>query len=308
MAQITLSPEELNSALDRFLWNPMAPEFAGPPIATRLPPVDWAAENIQPSSPLFIDRLDRLLFSVLTRTANITLQVDAVLLTPSGETIPVQETILTTGASTLQNVLILTGAGFLLSLSVSAQTSGVQRGECYVQVGLLRTLIAEPRVNRPLLSDYVYFGRGLGWPVAQVPGWSVERGRLRVSTVANPAAGANWTFTVPDSIYLRVVGGSATLTSDATGINRFVMLQMDDGTNVVYRNGTEFAQPASTATLYTWSLLGTNQSGPNAQFQAIALPQMFLQGTGRLLGLATNIQAGDQWSAIRVYTDEYIEI
>lgn len=124
--------------------------------------------------------------------------------------------------------------------------------------------------------------------------------------VANPAAGAGFTYTVGGNYWERLAAISFTLVTDANGATRQVLLAMKDGT------GTNIASTAAGGTqitaltrLYSFvpnqgtapALIGTTFLAP--------LPVLFLQPGFSVVVSITNVQVGDQVSAIRIYREAF---
>jgi hypothetical protein len=117
-------------------------------------------------------------------------------------------------------------------------------------------------------------------------------------TVPNPAAGADWSLTVPASEVWSLVTITATLTTSAAVANRAPSLVVSDG-NVRYaRMPAIQTQAASLVGITTWGPYG--QSGLTGLIARGILPVAAL-GPGETIGTLTDlIDVGDQWSAIFV--------
>jgi hypothetical protein len=114
--------------------------------------------------------------------------------------------------------------------------------------------------------------------------------------VPNPAAGADWSVTVPASEVWSLVTITATLTTSAAVANRLPSLVVTDG-NVRYaRMSAVNTQAASLTSIATWGPYG--QSGQTGTVVRGILPVAAL-GPGETIGSLTDlIDVADQWSAI----------
>lgn len=135
--------------------------------------------------------------------------------------------------------------------------------------------------------------------------YSGERGWRRTRypySQAAPAAGVDWTITVPAGRLWRVIGVLATLTTAAAVATRVVRLQATDGNATYLDLAPAATQVISLVRVYQWAqglqplAIGGNITG--------ALPDVVLQ-PGSILRVTTDaINAADQWSAPVVYVEE----
>lgn len=124
-----------------------------------------------------------------------------------------------------------------------------------------------------------------------------RRSRI-VQGVASPAAGADWSQTVPASHLWQLLTVTATLTTSAVAGNRQARLALGDGTNPFAVLTAPAVQAASLAHVYTWAVGMTPLALGLQQLQA--LPPIAL-GNGWTISVSTlALDAGDQWSAIRL--------
>lgn len=124
-----------------------------------------------------------------------------------------------------------------------------------------------------------------------------RRSRI-VQGVAAPAAGADWSQTIPAGHLWRPFSVTAQLLTSAAVANRQAVLVLGDGTNTFAFLSAPAVQAASTTVVYTWAdistvlALGARQLAPLSD---IDLPP------GWTIGVATALlDVADQWSAIRL--------
>lgn len=131
-----------------------------------------------------------------------------------------------------------------------------------------------------------------------VSGESTWRRSRIVSLVANPAAGADWSQSVPAGHLWQLLGVTATLTTSAAVANRAVALVLGDGTNPFLTIPAPAVQAASLAGVYSWAgegggyAVGVRQLAP---LPGLTLPPAWTLGSSTLL-----VDVGDQWSAVRL--------
>lgn len=122
---------------------------------------------------------------------------------------------------------------------------------------------------------------------------------LDVSNAA-PAAGADWTYTVPVGQSLSVETLQFSLTTSAAVANRQVQVVIDDGTNELWRWVAPAVQAASTTVEYVGAQSSVESSGVRAGVQSFELPNIVLLPGYRVRTITTNIQAADQYTAQRL--------
>lgn len=126
---------------------------------------------------------------------------------------------------------------------------------------------------------------------------SWRRSRI-VSGVATPAAGADWSTSVPAGHLWQLLGVTATLVTSAAVANRAVALVLGDGSNPFLTIPAPAVQAASLTGVYSWAgegggyALGVRQLGP---LPPLVLPPSWTVAVSTLL-----VDATDQWSAVRL--------
>jgi hypothetical protein len=128
-----------------------------------------------------------------------------------------------------------------------------------------------------------------GFVSGQTP-W--RRSRL-VEVRPDPAAGADWTFTVPAGKVWEVISAFAVLVTDATVANRAARLVVGDGVATFLSIAPAGVQAASLTYRYAWVAVGVAYQTANGQ--VAALPRLVLE-PGWTLGTSTEgLVAGDNW-------------
>lgn len=120
------------------------------------------------------------------------------------------------------------------------------------------------------------------------------------NTVANPAAGADFSFTLTGGAILESV--TATLTTAVAVANRSPALKIVNNVATVVVRGiqTPAVQAASLTVDYTW-MVGAGAAIVGANQVVLPLPSLFVTaGTWTFSSLTNLIQAADQWSNIAV--------
>lgn len=128
----------------------------------------------------------------------------------------------------------------------------------------------------------------------------------RPVTIANPAAGAEFTIQPPGGALWRVVGLAFRLVTDVTVADRNVNLSINDQTDTYTECRSGVDQAASLTGRYS-AFSGAAVGGFAITLVNIALPTggAILQPGHRLMSRTVNIQAGDQFSLIRALVQEF---
>jgi hypothetical protein len=129
--------------------------------------------------------------------------------------------------------------------------------------------------------------------------------RWRTRKIANPAAGADWTFKAPGGFYWRITSIVARLVTSAAVANRVLTLRAGDQTNFWYAQETPLAVPQNTTVDFCAHTGGGGTSG-TALTLVLALPSegLLLLPGNQLVSVTTAIDVADQWSDVIAMLDE----
>jgi len=141
------------------------------------------------------------------------------------------------------------------------------------------------------------------WPTIEGEGpW-----RKRVVLGPDPAAGAEVSVTVDQGRLWIVHSIRIVLVTDATVANRFLVLQLDDGTSVFFEATSSVAHAASATVSYLFSSAGFwNQLGGTLLGSGLFVPCVLLRGF-RIRTATAGLQAGDNFGRPTLYVDELME-
>jgi hypothetical protein len=139
----------------------------------------------------------------------------------------------------------------------------------------------------------------LGFPILEAAGVP------KLVPVPTPAAGADWSTTVPGQGSWLVQAFVATLTNAVAAANRFPAVSLTDGNSEYFRAPLSAAVIASTV-LNASGAIGFLPAAVNVTLgpSAVGLPQIILPPGSVFRVVTTNLQAADQWSAIALYVFE----
>lgn len=291
--------------------------------------VTFATKGISPPSSLYVRRDDSLFISMLTNLAagdTVTffgrlLQASPELSGQPGEQPPqmpqapsdaqtqslkIINTQLSVATPINLTQQVALSEGYLLNMGAIA-TNAATRGQTYVEVAIIRGPTNGPAYFMPLFADYVTSGIVNGWPGGRVISPVESNGWLHSVQQANPAAGADWTMTVPASRRRRVNSFSAIFAAAVAVANRNVQVIVDDGANTVWED--DLNASITSGQTVTVACTGTNvPTGVVATIlHAVIPPGLIMPAGWRLRTTTANINGADQWSAIWLNVEDWVD-
>lgn len=121
--------------------------------------------------------------------------------------------------------------------------------------------------------------------------------KTRGAVTADPAAGADpATITVPANKVWKIKTITGTLVADANVATRIVMVTITDGTNTVYEVNLTGTQTASQTVIHNWGELAPATT--TGSYRLGTLPNLRLEAGWTISITTTNIQVGDDWTAL----------
>jgi len=268
----------------------------------------YADEGLNPATPLYITVEDRFRLALISSLAGVEVDVTARLQRPDGQVIPIRMQFFPTLSVLVQNFDFDLAEGFLLDISVLTPTAGVRVGAVFAVAQIIRQAGANAIPSRTILSNYVSSGNVIGWPEGPNQ-QSVQGSGVPVSLQqANPAPGADWTFTIPTANRLLVQSISAQLVTSVAVANRQPHFQEADAAGHVLWDVAASAVQAASITV-RYSLAGGVTGAVNDNSAIVPIPQVaqLLQGW-TIKSVTTAIQAADQWQNIWVNAIEWAEL
>lgn len=192
-------------------------------------------------------------------------------------------------------------------IMVSVVDSGdlFRQGECYASLSLL--VNGDPLYS--LCSGLIYAIKGISYPVSPAIDQRVGGGRIYSPTVANPAAGAEISVTVPGNCFWKVLTMRAPLVTDATVANRRVHVRYTrDGIPfpIMIDTFSDVDQTASLTRTYNFGHFSDQTTRTDGGAIQIALPDQFLlKSATTLTTVTTGLVAGDNWGDVVLWVEEF---
>ena len=159
------------------------------------------------------------------------------------------------------------------------------------------------------MIDYPIVQTGLDLQAPQTLPDLYTRGNFFGLIPSKFAAGVDATFTVPNGVFWDLKSLVGTLTASAGAANRFVGWNLKDQSGtVVYQYNLTAALTANLVGTFTFSedctIVPTAFATTNTLL--MPMPRAFIPPGWSFGTVTTNIQAGDQWSSVAAYVQEWL--
>lgn len=288
----------------------------GYPLQPRLrypygPATRFTTVGVQPPAAGYLGPSDQLSISVLSPNTAINFNLALRFLDLAGNVQPLLTEVIAPATGTTPFILpIQVAEGFLLSATAFGAT--VKRGQCWVQLLVLRQKAADIQVvGDTLMQGYVSATDNVSWPGQPVGTSTDGAGFLRTFTIPDPAVGSEFLVTVPPATRWRLQSMVATLTTSAAAGFRGAILQIKDAGGFEL-GGFPFEDGASASSVMhaTQAAFGelTEFTVSPTLYPTGPIPIPTMLGAGFTFGTLTlNLDAGDQWSSITGLAEEWVE-
>jgi hypothetical protein len=289
------------------LVNPPAQPEPSVASARRSHRVTFNLEDVEPPSVLYVTIDDQLQVTLAgLSTAAVTLEVRILL--ANGSITVQEEQITAPNSRTPANRAFRLPEGYILSATLAAMTPGIPRGTLFGMLSLVRSQSPAPTYTYALASGYLGLLSPVWWPGPRIEQPGTGGGVLNTVSVPNPAAGTDWSYTPPAGVRQRVQSIQATLTTSAAVANRTVVIHITQGGNVLYSAADPTPQTASTTVTYTFAP-GLPAQGATGNVVVTPLPAGLVINSTFTISVSTiGLQAGDQWSAINISTEDSLDV
>jgi len=195
----------------------------------------------------------------------------------------------------------LTDIPIFLSVIQSSTSSG--QNNIWIEVKLQ----VNDDITLTLTQGYPNATESLSWPSQQPIDKISNIGFLQALQVATPAAGEEWTRTIPANEWCEIISVSCKLVTSATVANRRPTIKFSYG-------GSQFLQiptPASITASQTSKIfcfrgaIGTDDQV--GLIQTLPLPNDLILGPGGIIGSeTTNLQANDEYQNIYILLRRFL--
>ena len=274
--------------------------------STRLPELTEQLRTSTPMSPIYIAPEDVVAVSTYNIAPDLRLAFYGRLLLPTGRTVTLEQQLTLTTGGVLTTQVIPIAEGYLLSAGVRVVQGPIARGQCYVQILLIRGRLVETQQYAYLVTGYVDWQQTIMWPWAARNEAVSEPPGFQELIVIPPVAGGPASVTVPAWRQWRLNGVHFGLQTDATVADRIALFSISRAGVFFVSVASGFKQTASLPENYEWSpglaMLDTGLARIHHQ----GIPADIVLRGGDVVTLnATNIAAGDAWFSISLRVESF---
>lgn len=271
----------------------------------------FATAGLQPPAPLYVTQDDLLRVVVLTSNAFLTgIELTGRQLLMDGTIKLIDQTFQPLATNRAPNFFSINlPEGFLLNLEVNGIGANQSaRGQTFVQITLTRPTIPTQRDYAMLVCGYQTEGCNPCWPNGQIEAAASGMGYTYTVVGAVPAPGAETIITVPTSARWRVVSGHLALTTSAAAGQRTPDITFTQN------GGAGWLSYASAGIGPSTGPLGFNFAPGVPLVQDVHLNflvpipfNLMLRGGDTVGTTQSNLQAGDQFTAVTLSVEEWID-
>jgi hypothetical protein len=195
----------------------------------------------------YVSPEDVVQVTVWSSVANVAVVVAGRVLTATGAMVPFTETITVNADRAGHVTSIALPAGFLLAVTAMTADAGIQRGVCFVSIGIASGAPTSRVLTRLLLQDYVVSNTAVGWPGGQIKSSVEGPGRVYSDGTLCGTNGLPLYLTVPDGVRWRVMGLAWTVNLAAGGGGRFPNLTFITSLQITYQVAARVAVPGGSS-------------------------------------------------------------
>lgn len=188
-------------------------------------------------------------------------------------------------------------------VSITTSPTIVTRNSIYVTLGLG----VNSDIAYHLCSGYIFDSKSLSWPSASIGDPQPSQYGF-VTTIFDPApaAGSNWSYSIPAYQMYKIRGISFTLTTSATVANRRVHINFNTPQGGDFKLISSVDHAASLARVYT--IFPMSSPGVFSSDNDIFIPMpdnLFLETDTTISSEVVNLQAGDQFSIVNIWVEKW---
>lgn len=263
--------------------------------------------SLRSPAPFFVTGEEALQLSALNSATGVTLALSGRFMQLDGQVTSFTHTLIPTTDRVVSTAERSLGDGWILNFEVHVTAGTPLIGQCWARVQVQRGLGGATMPIGALVSGYVTATQPIAFPAGRVRGSLEGAGVVRSVAGAAPAAGADFSVTVPTGARWRLYSVIASFVTSIAVANREMVLVIDDGATELARIPQGVAQVASLTRAYSFYEAAERNTIAQAGAFTAALPIVPLLAGSRIRSAVANIDAADQFGAPQVLVEEWIE-
>jgi hypothetical protein len=185
--------------------------------------------------------------------------------------------------------------GWLLTSTAQVASGTVPSPGIFVRLDIVNGLAGAVQLVGTLAQGYVSSQAAISYPLSPIVGADASAGTVQAVVGPNPAAGADWSVTVPGGQRWRLLSIRSILVTSAAVANREVQLAITANALVVALAPSGVAQVASETRHYTWYAAAARGAGAVSLNVTVPLPAVLLPAGATIETITQAIDVADDW-------------
>ena len=277
-------------------------------IQSAKPLVRFLTEAVQPPSIVYVNADDDIVVGAASSQAGEIVTFSYRLLKADGDIVLGQFTVSPANDRSVKVYRESLAEGFLLSVSCQAAVA-TTRGQTFARVFVNTPALGPGRPSYMLMADYVTTAMAPAFPNGRQLAPVEGPGFIRLLNVNNPAAGLDWSLTVPTNARWRVQSVVASFQASIAVASRFPLIELVVASGASFVGLCPLSVTATKQVQGTWAP-GIGIGSDAAIHMTAPLPGdgvLTSQGIGVIQSNTFGIDAADQWSFITVTVEEWLD-
>ena len=237
---------------------------------------------------------------VIDAAFTLPLSIEWVLMLDDGRLVSNTRTLAASNADVSPRVVLDLDDGYLLSVGITVGPNATANVYARVRAALLLPGVSA-RPATVLLDGFVQGNHAVCWPYSNEPAIPAP-GQPWTFTGANPAAGVEASFVVPEGVWLRPTVITGTLVTSAAAASRFAAIAIGEAGGATFEaSDRPVTQLLSTTTEYVWRAgLATDGAGTVNPIIGMHPADLWISPNSSIITDTLNLQAGDNWGPLTI--------
>lgn len=256
----------------------------------------------------YADGDDNLRIEAWNSVTGATLAVHGRWFNEHGEQQPFAHTLALTADRARNRVDVALAKGYLVNLVAFVTGASPLIGQTFVKLSLIRGLTGATVLLGTLLQGYTTAEQALAWPGSPMQSSLEGGGAIRTITGTNPAAGVDFSETVPTGARWEFLSIRAQLVTSAAAGTRNPLLNMATSGVEFVRSTPPIGFGPSITAECAWGagMPSVSQAGYNG-FQSGTPVSLQLPAAATVSAATSGLDAGDNWGAPTYAVREWLE-
>lgn len=259
---------------------------------------DINAPELEAGVATFFRGEDRLRVASINAASGVVVTIVGRLLTLDGEVSPLVYTHTPNTDRTEKFTDLPIGEGWLIDVAAYASSGSPLVGQTFVMLRIIRGTTGATQELATIAAGPVTATQRVAWPGCEIRTTADTPGCPRAILGTDPAAGAEFSETVPTGAIWELIAVYAVLVTGAPAGSRYPSIVIDDGANIINRIGIGTSLGGSTTVTMSWAAgAGALATAGNNVYVSPMPAGFFLPGGSRIRSSTFNLDAADNYGA-----------